>query len=182
MATTCSAYIACSLDGFIAKKDGNIDWLTTFSAPDANEDYGYRTFMDSVDAIVLGRVTYELALTFGAWPYGTRKVFVLSRKYPKQGKSLEGAVIGTSAAPGDLTLQMSDSGIRHAYVDGGQTIQSFVRDDLLNDLTITRVPILLGEGLPLFGLVESEKKLTHIETRIFTNGFIQSKYEFAGGA
>lgn len=181
MSTRCSVFIACSLDGYIAKSDGSIDWLTTLAATLAGEDYGYKEFMATVDAVVLGRATYELVMTYAEWPYGKRMVFVLSRNYPAEGKQLGKSTIGTSAAPKVLVSQMSKNGAHRAYVDGGKTIQSFLRNGLIDDLTITRIPILLGDGLPLFGTLESELRIRHTETRSFPNGFVQSKYEMKSG-
>jgi dihydrofolate reductase len=174
--TRCSVFIACSIDGYIARKDGTIDWLTAPGAAE-NEDYGYHEFMRSVDAVVIGRGSYQFVQSLGSWPYGERRVFVLSSKYPRQGQPLPHSATGISSSPPELSDLMKELGLVRAYIDGGRTIQSFLECGLIDDLTITRVPILLGSGIPLFGEMKDELPLRHVETRSFPNGLVQSRYE-----
>jgi dihydrofolate reductase len=150
-----SVFIATSLDGFIARANGDLDWLTGDQSASNEQDYGYQEFMDTVDTIVLGRNTFELVLTFDAWPYSGKKVVVLSSR------------------PNAIPPHLADD------VDGGKTIQGFLDAGLIEELTITRVPILIGTGVPLFGPPNHDVRLTHIATRQFENGFVQSKYRVA---
>ena len=181
MKIRCSVFIACSLDGYIARTDGSLDWLTASSASSDNEDYGYGEFMNSIDAIVIGRATYDVVETFGEWPYGTRKVFVLSSRFSAEGEVLRERVVGTSAIPQKLVEIMSDNGTRRAYIDGGVTIQSFLRNRLIDDLTVTRLPILLGSGIPLFGPLDADLKFEHLNTKTYPNGFVRSVYSAQRG-
>jgi len=171
----CSVFIATSLDGFIARTDGSIEWLTGGSA--SGEDYGYGDFIATIDVLVMGRKTFEVAKSFAQWPYGERRVFVLSSGYPASGKPLSKTVIGTSAQPKPLVERLSAEGFSRAYVDGGKAIQSFLRAGLIDDMTITHIPILLGEGIPLFGETGKDINLRHVETKAYPNGFVRSRYE-----
>lgn len=175
----CSVFIAASLDGFIARSDGGIDWLP--SGSDSGEDYGYGDFIATVDVLVIGRKTYEVATSFLRWPYGKRPVYVLSKGYPETGRDLSETVIGTSAQPEQVVRLLADKGLRHAYVDGGKTIQGFLQAGLIKDMTITRIPILLGEGIPLFGKTGQDIRLHHVETEAYPNGFVRSRYEVSLG-
>jgi dihydrofolate reductase len=172
-----SVFIATSLDGFIARLDGRIDWLNQANTvvPDG-EDCGYTAFIATVDAIVMGRNTFEQVLTFGEWPYGDRRVVVLSRQGIVVPDALRQTVSVSEVAPALLVQRLSAEGVQHLYVDGGQTIQSFLRAGLLGELTITVIPILLGTGKPLFGALAADVSLQHISTNIYPFGFVQSKY------
>lgn len=173
---TC-VFIATSLDGFISRLDGSIDWLNEANAlvPEG-EDLGYQAFMEKIDALVLGRNTFEQALTFGQWTYGEKKVIVLSRKGAKIPQALNQTVSVSAEEPAMLLKRLSSSCIHQVYVDGGQTIQSFLRDGLIDEITITVIPFLLGSGKPLFGSLPSDVALTHVFTKSYPFGFVQSKY------
>jgi dihydrofolate reductase len=176
MGIKCSVFIATSMDGFIARKNGELDWLPGSDGKTESEDHGYKEFFASVDTLVMGRHTYELVLTFGEWPYRGKKVVVLSSSYPKTPKHLADGVEGTSASPAELMQYLAASGAAHVYVDGGKTIQSFLRANIIHEMTITRIPILIGEGIPLFGELVHDIKFQHESTRTFDSGFVQSKY------
>lgn len=176
MTLKCSVFIATSLDGFIARTDGALDWLPQDGAADDGEDYGYNAFIASVDTLVIGRKTYELVLTFGEWPYPGKRVVVLSSHYPVTSQPLADGVEGTSCPPRELVQRLAAEGARHAYVDGGKTIQSFLNAGLIHEITITRVPVLLGAGIPLFGPLERDIALRHLATRSYANGLVQSRY------
>ena len=176
MLPKCSVFIATSLDGFIARKDGSLDWLPGSDGVSGGEDYGYKSFVESIDALVIGRKTYELASSFPEWPYAGKKVVVLSSRYPKTLQPVAHDVEGTSLPPRELLTVMESRGVRHIYVDGGTTIQGFLRECLIDELTITRVPVLLGEGIALFGPAGRDIELRHISTKTFPSGFVQSKY------
>lgn len=179
---TTSVYIATSLDGFIARENGDIDWLGVAEEgkQDPAEDYGYRAFFDTVDALVMGRATYEKVLTFGEWPYGSTPVVVLSSRPLEIAEHLAGTVEATTATPAEIAEQLSSRGHRHAYIDGGQTIQAFMSAGLLDRIIVTRIPILLGSGRPLFGPLPHDIRLRHVGTQSFSSGLVQSEYEVAG--
>src|SRR6478672_9003921 len=117
-----SVYIATSLDGFIAREDGALDWLPAPGGDAGGEDYGYRDFMASVDALVMGRHTFELALSFGAWPYAGKPVVVLSSRPAAIPPSLASSVEWLSGSPSEVVRRLAARGAEHLYVDGGRTI------------------------------------------------------------
>ncbi len=166
-----SVFVGTSLDGYIARQNGDLDFLP----PGGGEAHGYDEFMASVDALVIGRKTYETVLTFGTWPYGEKPVFVLSTR--KLAPAPPGAPVECmSGNPAEIVSRLAARGFRHAYVDGGTTIQRFLRAGLIDRLVITRVPVLIGTGIPLFGDVEHDIVLTHVETRQYASGLVQSEY------
>jgi dihydrofolate reductase len=170
-----SVFIATSLDGFIARANGAIDWLP----PGGGEEHGYDAFIASVDALVIGRNTFETVLTFGAWPYGEKPVFVLTTR-PLPVPTPAGAVLERmSGEPREIVSQLALRGVRHIYVDGGITIQRFLRAGLIQRLIITRIPVLLGDGIPLFGALPGDVALRHVATRQYATGLVQSEYVVA---
>ncbi len=173
---TCSVFIATSLDGFIARRNGELDWLPGSDGTPGDEDYGYKSFVDSIDALVLGRKTYELASSFPEWPYTGKRVVVLSHRYPRTLHAISENAEGTALAPRELLSELESRGVRHVYVDGGTTIQSFLREGLIDELTITRIPILIGDGIPLFGSCGRDIRLRHLSTQAFSSGFVQCRY------
>jgi dihydrofolate reductase len=167
-----SVFIATSLDGYIAREDGGLDWLPV----GGGEPHGYDEFIASVDAIIIGRKTFETVLAFDSWPYGKMPVFVLSTHTLPPVPS--GAVVERmSGDPVKIASQLVARGIKHCYVDGGVTIQRFLGSGLIQRIIITRIPILLGSGIPLFGPTQRDIHLKHIKTRHFASGFVQSEYE-----
>ncbi|MGI9292772.1 MAG: dihydrofolate reductase family protein [Pseudomonadales bacterium] len=177
--TTGHVYIAASLDGFIARRNGDLDWL--MKQPAKGEDYGYDEFMDSVDGLIMGRGSFEKVLTFDDWPY-TKTVVVMSQSLSARDlrKDLVGKVRIVSATPKQLMQTLFEEGWQRAYVDGGQIIQAFLRDGLIRDITLTRIPILLGDGIPLFGPLDRDIDLKHLETKAYSSGLVHSKYEVVG--
>lgn len=175
-----SVFIATSLDGFIARPDGNLDWL--IGASDSTDDHGYADFMAGIDALVMGRNTFETALTFGEWPYPGRRVVVFSRTLTRQAlpAALADAVELFSGSVAELAGYLECSGARSVYVDGGQLIQGFLRAGLIAEITLTRIPVLLGSGIPLFGPVPQDIHLEHVRTRTYESGFVQSTYRVLG--
>jgi dihydrofolate reductase len=165
-----SVFVGTSLDGFIARLNGDLDFLP----PGGGEPHGYNEFMATVDALVIGRNTFDTVLAFDAWPY-ERPVFVLSmRALPPVPP---GAVVERmSGEPGDVVAQLANRGIGHIYVDGGITIQRFLRAGLIQRLIVTRVPVLIGSGIPLFGSLPGDIALTHVATRQYASGLVQSEY------
>jgi dihydrofolate reductase len=174
--THASVYIATSLDGFIARPGGELDWLGGGSFDGPGEDYGYRQFMDSVDAVVMGRRTFEKVLTFGAWPYEGKRVGVLSSKPDAVPPSHADRATPMGGKPAAILDALADQGCKHAYVDGGDTVQRFLAAGLVRTLIVTRIPILIGAGIPLFGALPADVRLQHLETRQFPSGLVQSRY------
>jgi dihydrofolate reductase len=177
-----SVFIATSLDGFIARENGDIDWLSVADEgkQDPTEDYGYAAFFETVDAMVMGRATFEKVQTFGEWPYGSKPVVVLSSRQLVIPEHLSATVRATTSSPVEVARQLVDEDRRHAYIDGGQTIQSFLVAGLLDRLIITRIPVLLGSGRPLFGPLATDVRLRHVRTEDYANGLVQSEYEVSG--
>lgn len=169
-----SVFIATSLDGFIARQDGGLDWL-----PVDCEPHGYDEFMATVDAIVIGRKTFETVLTFGGWAYGKKPVVVLSSTMSEL-KVPEIAVCDLMAGdPHVIVARLAERDFKHLYVDGGVTIQRFLEAGLIQRLIITRIPVLLGTGLPLFGPLSRDLRLEHVVTRSYPSGMVQSEYGVA---
>jgi dihydrofolate reductase len=170
-----SVFVGASVDGFIARANGALDWLP----PGGGEPHGYEEFMASVDALVIGRNTFDTVLTFGEWPYGPKPVFVLSSR--ELAPAPTGALVERmSGAPAEILARLHARGFRHAYVDGGITIQHFLQAGLIQRLVITRVPVLIGAGIPLFGATDRDIGLSHVATRSFPSGLVQSEYAIAG--
>jgi dihydrofolate reductase len=166
-----SVFIGTSLDGFIARVNGDFDFLDA----GGNEPHGYEEFIASVDALVMGRNTYETVLRFDAWPYGAKPVFVLSSR--PLAPAPAGAVVERMAGdPADIVSQLEGRGIGHAYIDGGVTIQRFLEAGLIQRLIISRVPVLIGSGVPLFGPLPGDILLRHVATRQYAGGLVQSEY------
>lgn len=173
----CSVFIATSLDGFISRPDGSIDWLEQANAAiPKGEDCGFAEFFASVDALVMGRNTFEQVLTFPAWPYGGKPVLVLSRRLAALPGQVPPTVSLSSEAPARVVERMASQGLRHLYVDGGLTIQAFLAAGLIDELTLTVIPVLLGKGKPLFGALPRDVALELVSSRAFDFGFVQSKY------
>jgi dihydrofolate reductase len=166
-----SVFVGTSLDGFIARPNGGLDFLP----PGGGEPHGYDEFMASVDALVIGRNTFEAVLAFDAWPYGEKPVFVLSSQ-PLTTAPLGAVVERLSGAPAAIVAQLAARGIGHIYVDGGITVQRFLQAGLIQRLIITRVPVLIGTGIPLFGGLDHDIALRHVATRQYASGLVQSEY------
>jgi dihydrofolate reductase len=170
---TASVFVGVSVDGFMARQNGDLDWLPA----GGGEPHGYDEFIAGVDAIVLGRKSFEKVLTLGPWPYGDKRVVILSTR-PVDLSSAKGGVVEQMAGPpADIVSRLAESGAHHLYIDGGITIQSFLRAGLIQRLVITRVPVLLGEGIPLFGALPRDIRLRHVATRHYPSGLVQSEYE-----
>ena len=172
-----AAFIATSLDGYIAREDGRLDWLEGWGG---EGDHGYAAFMASIDTLVMGRKTFEQVLGFGSWPYAGKRVVVLSSRPLAVPEGLRPSVEVQSLEPADLMRRLAASGTRRVYVDGGQTIQRFLRAGLIGEMIITRVPVLIGAGIPLFGHLDEDVALEHVETEAFASGLVQSRYRVVG--
>jgi dihydrofolate reductase len=167
-----SVFIGTSVDGFIARSNGDLDWLPE----GGGEPHGYDEFIATVDAIVIGRKTFETVLAFDAWPYGKTRVVVLSSQPVDLSAVRTGVVEQMGGAPADIIARLAATGAHHLYVDGGITIQGFLSAGLIERLVITHVPVLIGDGVPLFGALPRDVRLRHIATRDYPSGLVQSEY------
>lgn len=167
-------YIASSIDGYIAKIDGDIDWL--FDQPNPDEsDYGYSEFIKNIDALVMGRNSFEKVSSFGSWPY-EKKVFVLSSSLKEVPEELEGKIEILSGSPVEIVETINAAGYNNLYIDGGITIQRFLQHGLIDEMIITRLPILLGDGIPLFGGLAEPSKFMHLETKVYDDALVMTRY------
>jgi dihydrofolate reductase len=167
-----SVFVGTSLDGFIARLNDDLDFLP----PGGGEPHGYNEFMASVDTIVIGRKTFEKVLTLGPWPYAGKRVVVLSSRPLDLSAAVGGLVDQMAGLPTEIVSQLAASGAHHLYIDGGITIQRFLSAGLIQRLIITRVPVLIGEGVPLFGTLPRDIRLHHVATRHYPSGLVQSEY------
>jgi len=181
----CSVFIAASMDGFIARTDGSVDWLHTAGKPDVDlgdeADMGMRDYMASVDCMIMGRKCMDMIdsmnLSPEQWPYGDTRIIVLSNTLKEPPSGMRGKVEMYSGNILALIQRLEGEGYKHAYIDGGATIQAFINHGLINEITITRIPVLLGEGKPLFGKTDRAIKLHNCSARAFANDFIQEYCE-----
>ncbi|WOH38236.1 dihydrofolate reductase family protein [Thalassotalea fonticola] len=176
----CSVYIATSADGYIATSDGGVDWLHTagnLEADMGSEDMGFKSFIDSVDCMIMGRKCMEMISSFDLtpeqWPYGDMRIVVLSNTIKEPPENLKDKVEMYSGDICELMKSLENQGYQHAYVDGGATITSFINLKLINEMIITKAPILLGAGIPLFGELNQTVKLTNSKAVAFPNDFTQ---------
>jgi dihydrofolate reductase len=166
----CSIFIAMSVDGFIAPPDGSLRWLSVVQQP--GEDYGYAQFFESIDTVVVGRKTYEVALAFDAWPYQGKRCIVLTHRpaAPHHGAEL------FDGTPEALVERLGREAANHVYVDGAAVIQQFFAANLVDTLTLSLVPVMLGDGISLFGKSGAERSLALRESRPFTSGLTRLVY------
>ena len=177
LSTKCSVFIATSLDGCIARSDGSIDWLERANATvPAGEECGYADFIRTVDAIVMGRATFEKVLSFPDRPFGSLSIYVLSSTITSLPAGVPNSVHLFDATPHDVVERTAQAGHRHLYIDGGRTIQAFLRAGLISELTITVIPVMLGSGLRLFGELPADAALCLLSSKAFPFGFVQSHY------
>ena len=169
-------FIATSIDGYIADKDGGIDWLHSIPNPNG-DDMGYAAFMEEVDALVMGRNTFEIVCSFDIdWPY-TKPVFVLSASLNDIPEKASGQAFIVKGALTNVLNDINSKGYQDLYIDGGSTIQSFLKEDLIDTMIITQIPILLGGGVSLFGKLERPQHFECVETKHFLGKIQQSRFE-----
>jgi len=168
-----SVFVGTSLDGFIARRNGEFDFLPA----GGGEPHGYDEFIATVDVIVMGRGTFETVLKMSPWPYGEKRVVVLSSRRLDLTEVRGGVVEQMAGTPAEIVAKLAAQGSKHAYVDGGITVQGFLRAGLVQRLTITRVPVLIGDGIPLFGSLAQDVQLRHLGTRQYASGLVTSEYE-----
>lgn len=164
------------MDGFIARKDGSLDWLQG-PGEKGGEDFGYGAHMRRVDALVMGRATFDTVLGFEPWPYGEKLVVVLTHRPVKLPPNFRGRVESMAGRPATIVRRLAARGILRLYVDGGRTVQAFLRAGLIDEVIITRLPVLIGTGIPLFGPTGRDIQLRHRHTRSYDTGVVQSTYE-----
>ena len=176
MAKKNTVFIATSLDGFIADSKGGINWLNTVPNPD-NNDMGFFSLMNRIDAIVMGKTTFEKVLSFDVeWPYPC-PVVVLSTSLKEIPEGYEDKIILTKGTVEEVLLEAHDLGYEKLYIDGGRTIQSFLQADKIDELIVSKIPILLGGGFPLFTTLESAQNFNHDSTEVFLEQIVQSTYK-----
>ena len=168
-----SVYMANSLDGFIAREDGNVDWLNNYNEEDKT-DYGFDDFISTVDIIVMGRKTFELVAAFDGWFYQDAQIVVLSNSLSEVPEHLEDKVTIYNGEIEDLVEKFDED--FHIYVDGGSVVTQFLEKDLITDITLTTVPILLGKGIKLFSQISHEIELDLMSSESYTSGLIMSRY------
>jgi dihydrofolate reductase len=168
-----SVFIGVSVDGFIARPNGDLDFLPA----DGGEPHGYDQFMASIDTVVIGRKTFETVLSLPEWPYGGKRVVVLSNHAIDLSLVQERTVEQMARNPAEIVTKLAREGARHLYVDGGITIQSFLRECLIQRIIITRVPVLIGSGIPLFGPLERDIRLRHVATQHYASGLVKTEYQ-----
>ncbi len=178
--TTGHVFIATSLDGFVARPDHRLDWL--LKQDTAGEEHGYEAFMDSVDGIIMGRGSYQTVLGFGDWPY-PKPVVVMSRSLTPDDvpEALADKVRLTQLDPPALMRSLAEQGWSRAYVDGGKVVQSFLRCGLVDDIELNVVPILIGEGIPLFSTLDADIDLELLGSTAYPSGCVQSRYRVRRG-
>ena len=177
-------FVGLSVDGFIAREDHSLDWLTGGAEPGEPppEDMGFQPFFDSVDALVIGRGTYDVVLGFPGWYYGAKPVYVLTSRPLELPSAPEARVEAVSGSPRQVMERLGERGHERLYIDGGKTIQAFLAEGLIHRMVLTRVPVLIGRGIPLFGPVPGDIRLRHVDTRTFAGGAVQTEYEVVAGA
>lgn len=180
MKTTNNVFIATSVDGYIADKNGGVEWLHSIPTPE-NEDMGFAEFTGRMDALLMGRTTYETVLGFGIdWPYQL-PVYVLSTTLKEVPTELKGKVFIVNGTLKEVLNQIHSKGHHHLYIDGGRTIQSFLKENLIDELIISRIPLLLGEGVSLFSNFSNKIKLNLVSSKSFTNSVLQEHYKVLKG-
>ncbi len=176
----CSVFIVTSADGYIATKTGDITWLEKAGKTEITVDMGFNDFLQAIDCIIMGRKTMEKISSFNLtqeqWPYGNTRIFVLSRKLKAPPENLKSKVEMYSGKIPVLISRLEEEGYHHAYIDGGSTITSFLNLGLIDEMIITQAPILLGEGIPLFGKLHKNIMLSDTQVKVYPNDFIQQKY------
>jgi dihydrofolate reductase len=174
-----SAFIGISLDGFIAREDGSIEWLDdAHKKVNSDEDFGFKSFLASIDLIIMGRKTFEQVMTFDNWQYNNTKIIVLTSKNIEIPEKLKQTVTTcNTTSPKQLIKELSDQSINHIYIDGGTVIQDFLSAGLVDEITVTIVPIIIGKGKSFSGLLSKDLSLEHLKSTVFNFGFVQVKYK-----
>lgn len=173
LAVAVSVFIGTSVDGFIARPNGDLDFLP----PGGGEPHGYDEFMANIDALVIGRKTFETVLAYPAWPYGDKRVVILSSRPLDLSAARGGVVEQMAGPPAEIVSRLAAGGARHLYVDGGITIRGFLNAGLIQRFIITKVPVLIGDGIPLFGVLPRDIRLRHVATQAYPSGLVKTEYD-----
>ena len=169
-----TVYVGLSVDGFVARPDHTLDFL---DVGPTTSDMGFSDLMASVDVLIMGRNTFDFVINAGVdWPYGTLQVVVLTHRPLDLSEELAPTVSGSAKQGPALLAELAASGRTHAYVDGGSVVQQFLATGLVDELILTRVPVLIGEGIPLFAALPHDVRLTHVATEAYENGMVQTTY------
>ncbi len=178
-----SIFLALSLDGYVARSDGSLDWLDKANERvTQGEDCGFSDFLNSIDLLIMGRKTFEQVLSFGSWPYKDKRVLVLTRTGIDIPIELQKTVSTYSGEPKEILAKAYSDGATHIYLDGAETIQRFLQAGLVDDMTLTIVPVLLGSGIPLFTSLQHDQTLTLTDSKIYDFGYVQLKYHCMGAS
>jgi dihydrofolate reductase len=175
----CSVFCGVSLDGFLAKPDGDLDWMTGEGPDDASgQDHGYEAFVADIDTFVWGRKTFEKVMTFDKWHHGDKRVVVLSSKPLDLGpaRARGGNIEQMAGEPSGIAAELGAAGAKHLYIDGGLTIQAFLKAGLIQRIIISHLPVLIGQGIPLFGPLGRDVRLKLVASKVFPGGMVQSEY------
>ncbi len=171
---TCSVFIATSIDGYIAREDGGLDWLAPQSG-ESEGDYGFGDFLGSIDAVVMGRKTFEAVAAFEVWPY-EKPVFVLSTTLQNLPVSFSDRASLISGTPEEVVQSLKSRGFFRLYIDGGKTVSSFLRSDLIDEMIISTMPVVLGSGLPLFSGGDQERWFEPVGAQVHGNALVTITY------
>jgi dihydrofolate reductase len=175
-ATTCLVYAGLSVDGFIARPDGAVDWLSVPEFAGASVGIGFDAFMASIDALVMGRRTFDTVRGMTPWPYGDTPVIVLSHRELELSPGPGGVVEREAGDPAEVVARQAAKGRRRLYVDGGATVAAFLAADLIDELVLTTVPVLIGDGIRLFGALRGDRRVELVDVAHGPPGFVQTRY------
>lgn len=168
-------YLGCSLDGYIAGPNGELDWLDSVPIPEGI-DMGYGAFMDRIDALVMGRNSFETVLGFNVpWPY-KKPVFVFSSSLKEVPSSHKDKAFLISGTPDQVVGELNGKGYNRLYIDGGQTVQGFMQRGLIDEMTLTKIPIVLGNGIPLWGELKEPQRFELVSSQVFADHIVQDTY------
>ncbi len=168
-------YVGQSLDGYIAGLNGELDWLDEIDNPE-KDDFGYAAFMQNIDALIMGKNTFQKVMTFGMWPYN-KPVFVASNSLSSLPRSVDGKAFLIKGTPTEMVHILNKNGFANLYIDGGAIIQSFLKEALIDKIIVTTLPILLGGGISLFGMLSKNIKLKLISSEVLINQLVKTQYE-----
>ncbi len=172
-----TVYCGASVDGFIARENDSFDFLSAGDGENPpNEDFGFAEFMKEIDALVMGRRTFEVVRPFKEWPYGKTPVFVRTHRPLDLPPDYPHPVHATSGDPADVIAQLAQRGLHRLYVDGGRTIQDFMNAGLIDRIIVSRVPVLIGSGISLFGPLSRDLRLEHVATKVWPGGMVRTEY------
>ncbi len=179
--TSGHVYMAMSLDGFVAREDFGLDWLMKQNT--GGEAHSHEAFMDSVDGVVMGSGSFRTALNHDIWPYDKPAIVLSHSLNPRDiPDKLRDQVSLCELSPPDVMASLAEKGWKRVYVDGGKIVQSFLREGLIENMTLTLVPVLIGSGKRLFGELEADIDLQLLEASSFPSGLVTTRYRVVAPA